>query len=338
MPGRQQSVILQEKKSDSSEISSPSWNDFCNLTKGQWGGKYVNYDPTTGKIIPVQNNCWKENVYELSSMTVEESGESEELMRINITGTVDEARWRNKGEEETFRDEKFLKQGQITIYENGSYAIAPDTLESTPTPTPEGEDATPKEKLPVEGEDATPKEKLPVDLEHALNLENGQRVRFVITMLFNKADFEVVRLGVYKEKQVTEKETVKVFDPTWCVNDQESIKKEKYSSELWDSQEIEVLSDGKYKEQQGVYSIQYDPQGEPTEGSGVTYWLPNYCSVTFKEEENGVTSIATFALDSRKNIQMGLETKYDASGVKISTKFISAVSNVRPNEAFVLRV
>eukprot|EP01023_Acetabularia_acetabulum_P026487 TRINITY_DN2515_c0_g2_i1.p1 TRINITY_DN2515_c0_g2~~TRINITY_DN2515_c0_g2_i1.p1 ORF type:complete len:421 (-),score=68.65 TRINITY_DN2515_c0_g2_i1:311-1444(-) len=326
---------LKEKISDVADIASPNWNDFCNLTSGQWGGKYANYDPTTGEIIPVQVNSWKEDVFELSSITVEESSENDEqaelgsLMRINITGNVDEARWRQKGSEETFREEKFLNMDQMTIYANGSYSITPKTLQPEKQ---QGEDE--------ETERSKPAKLQPIDLEHTINLENNQRVRILVTLLFNKPDIEVIRLGLYKEKQVTAKQAVHVFDPTWCINDQESIKKEKYSSELWDAQEIEVLVDGKYQESQGVYQIQFSPEAEAEESkesSGVTYWLPNYCSVTFDQQDD-VMTISTFALDHRKNIQFGLETKYDTDGNKISTKFTRAVSNVRPDEGFVLRL
>eukprot|EP01026_Neomeris_dumetosa_P002057 TRINITY_DN10536_c0_g1_i5.p3 TRINITY_DN10536_c0_g1~~TRINITY_DN10536_c0_g1_i5.p3 ORF type:complete len:104 (-),score=3.47 TRINITY_DN10536_c0_g1_i5:40-306(-) len=66
-------------------------------------------------------------------------------------------------------------------------------------------------------------------------MENNQRIRFIISVLFNKPDLEVIGLGMYKEKLMKDLQSRKVYDPTWCVNDQDLIEKEKYIEQVWET-------------------------------------------------------------------------------------------------------
>eukprot|EP01025_Chloroclados_australasicus_P026727 TRINITY_DN2654_c0_g1_i1.p1 TRINITY_DN2654_c0_g1~~TRINITY_DN2654_c0_g1_i1.p1 ORF type:complete len:371 (+),score=41.77 TRINITY_DN2654_c0_g1_i1:47-1159(+) len=315
---------LQETRETGGESGAPSWSSFCGITAGSWGGKFANYNPTNGEISPVQLNQWKEMVFELPSVTVEEGLEDGSgILRINITGSVDDARWRSRGEEETFREEKLLQQDEVVTFANGSYCIAPNLSSQT------------QDDKDVEEESKEQQQVVNI-IEHAVNMENQQRVRFQFTVIFEKPNIEVVGIGVYKEKALTEKEQVTIFNPAWCVNDQARILKEKYTTETWETTKTEVSAKGEYKQEKGLYSIKYESEQELTEDSGATFWLPNHSQITF-EQQDGITTISTAVLDTRKNIQHVLQSRYDQEGNKVGTRFLKAVSTVRPEEGFVLR-
>eukprot|EP01024_Parvocaulis_polyphysoides_P060646 TRINITY_DN6634_c0_g1_i3.p1 TRINITY_DN6634_c0_g1~~TRINITY_DN6634_c0_g1_i3.p1 ORF type:complete len:277 (-),score=31.36 TRINITY_DN6634_c0_g1_i3:141-971(-) len=236
------------------------------------------------------------------------------------------------GFEETYREELLLSKDEMVIFENGSYAIVPNSL-NNPLPkqkseTQNGEtqeeDAEPEE---LQVEEIQSKSPTPINLEHTINMENNQRIRFIISVLFNKPDLEVIGLGMYKEKLMKDLQSRKVYDPTWCVNDQDLIEKEKYIEQVWDTTTTELQSDGKYSQTKATYNVEYDPKDEGNSEAGVTFWLPNHVSMTFVEDKaNNTMSISTFSLDTRKNVQLGIETRINSEGDKLSTKFIRAVA------------